>query len=168
MPSLDASVKPMLKANSQPPKHALWAIVCPLHRCLYLNHRFNRWLGCSHLILVCPEKLSRRGVIVLSVSFGCTDAKASVKPVLLIFLFCSWIDLDLIFSLIDSFFKCCFGFFGLSWAVFERVCKICKANSILVKLLTQEPLLIVRTRTKNYKTRTKSSVIHLLVTLETR
>ena len=43
-----------------------------------------------------------------------------------------------------------------------------KANSILVKLLTHELLFIVRSRTKNYKTYIKSSVLHLLVTLESR
>ena len=48
------------------------------------------------------------------------------------------------------------------------MCKIFKANSNLVKLLTQKPLLIVRSRTKNYETLIKSSVLHLLVTLETR
>ena len=34
---------------------------------------------------------------------------------------------------------------------FERVCMISKAKPILIKLLTHEPLLIVRSRTKNYK-----------------
>ena len=43
-----------------------------------------------------------------------------------------------------------------------------KANSTLVKLLTHELLFIVRSRTKNYKTYIKSSVIHFLVTLESR
>ena len=37
-----------------------------------------------------------------------------------------------------------------------------KANSTLVKLLTHELLFIVRSRTKNYKTYIKSSVLHLL------
>ena len=58
---------------------------------------------------------------------------------------------DLISSSIVSSSKCCVNFYWLSWAVFERVCKISKANSILIKLLTHEPLLIVRSRTKKYK-----------------
>ena len=109
------------------------------------------------LIPFCIKRNTPTWASVLPLSVGCTDAQASVKPVLLFFLFCSWIDLDLISSLIVSSSKCCIDFFGLFWAVFERVCKICKANSILVKLLTQEPLLIVRSRTKNYETLTKSS-----------
>ena len=91
------------------------------------------------------------GSSVLPPSVGCADAKASVKPVLRFFFVFSWIDLDLISTSIVSFSKSCVDFFWLSWAVFEWVCKISKANSILVKLLTHEPLLIVRSRTKNYK-----------------
>ena len=45
----------------------------------------------------------------------------------------------------------CVNFYWPSWTVFERVCKISNANSILIKLLTHEPLSIVRSRTKNYK-----------------
>ena len=57
----------------------------------------------------------------------------------------------------------------LLWAVLswiEQVCEISRAKLIWVKLLTREPFLIVRSQTKNYKTQTKSSVLHLLVTLE--
>ena len=43
-----------------------------------------------------------------------------------------------------------------------------KANSTLFKLLTHEHLFIVWSRTKNYKTYTKSSVLHFLMTLESR
>ena len=76
---------------------------------------------------------------------------ASVKPVLQFFLISSWIDLELNVTLIVSSSKCCVDFFWLSLPIFERVCKISKANSILVKLLTHEPLSIVWSRTKNYK-----------------
>jgi hypothetical protein len=43
-----------------------------------------------------------------------------------------------------------------------------KANFHYVSLLTQEPLVIVRSKTKNYKTWTKSSVLRLFMTLDTR
>ena len=76
---------------------------------------------------------------------------APVQPVLLFFLVFSWINLDFNVTSIVSSSKCCVNFYWLSWAVFDRVCKISKANSILIKLLTHEPLLIVRSRTKNYK-----------------
>ena len=76
---------------------------------------------------------------------------ASVKPVLLFFFVFNWIDLDLNVTSIVSSSKRCVNFYWPSWSVFERVCKISKANSILIKLLTHEPLLIVRSRTKNYK-----------------
>ena len=77
-------------------------------------------------------------------------------------------DLDLIDSSILSSSKCFSEFYSLSWAELEQVCKNSKANSILVKLLTHEPLFIVRSRTENYKPCTKSSVLHLLVTFESR
>ena len=89
--------------------------------------------------------------MVLPPSIGCNDARAPVQPVLLFFFVFSWIDLDLNVTSIVSSSKCCVNFYWPSWAVFERVCKISKANSILIKLLTHEPLLIVRSRTKNYK-----------------
>ena len=44
MPSLDASVKPVLKASSQPPKHALWTIVVRMHRYLHYCRRLNQCL----------------------------------------------------------------------------------------------------------------------------
>jgi hypothetical protein len=43
-----------------------------------------------------------------------------------------------------------------------------KANSSNGQATNSEPLLIVRSRTRNYKTYTKSSVLHLLVILESR
>ena len=76
--------------------------------------------------------------------------------------------LDLIGSSILSYSKCFSDFHSLSWAELEQVCKNSKANSTLVKLLTHEPLFIVRSRTKNYRIYTKSSVLHLLGTLESR
>ena len=87
---------------------------------------------------------------------------------LLKFLHSLFFDLDLIGSSILSSSKRFSEFHSLSWTELERVCKNSKANSTLVKLLTHEPLFIERSRTKNYKTWTKSSVFHLLVTLESR
>ena len=88
--------------------------------------------------------------------FGWTDGQALVYPVQLFFLVFCRIELELILSSIVSSSKCCFDFLELSWTEFEQVCKISKANSNWIKLLTHEPLLIVWPRTKNYKTLTKS------------
>ena len=86
----------------------------------------------------------------------------------LTFLVLSRIGLELISFLNFCSSKCFFDFFELSWTEFEQVCKISKANSNWIKLLIQEPLLIVRSRTKNYKTSTKSSALHLLMILDSR
>ena len=100
--------------------------------------------------------------------FCCTDALASVSPVQLFFadFLLNWLVVDSSFELL--FFQMFSWLFELSWPEFERVCKVSRANSIWIELLTQESLLIVRSRTKNYKTLTKSSVLHLLVTFESR
>ena len=118
--------------------------------------------------MFCTENWAEVEVLVHLTCFGCTNGRASVTPVVLIFLIFCWIDLELIFSSIVSSSKYCFDFFELSWTEFEQVCRISKANSNLIKLLTQEPLLIVRSRTKNYEISTKSSILYLLMTLDTR
>ena len=92
----------------------------------------------------------------------------SDSPVTLCFLLFLFSDLDFICSSILSSFKCFSEFHSLSWVELEQVCMKSKANSFLVKLLSQEPPFIVRSRTKNYKIYTKSSVLHLLGTLESR
>ena len=90
-----------------------------------------------------------------------------LSVLLIFFVFClEWLGVDSFFELL--FFKV---FSWLLWAVLswvEQVCEIFESNSIWIKLLTQEPLLIVWLRTKNYTTSTKSSVIHLLMTRDTR
>ena len=50
----------------------------------------------------------------------------------------------------------------------EQVCMKSKTNSLNGQATNFEPLFVIRSRTKNYKTYTKSSVLHLLVTLESR
>ena len=81
-------------------------------------------------------------------------------------MFSSWAcasDLELISSLIFSSSKCFLWFFldvqNRAWA---------SVHVFKAKLLTQEPPLIVRSMTKNYRTWIKSSVLHLLVTLDPR
>ena len=90
--------------------------------------------------------------------FCCTDALASVSPVQLFFtdFLLNWLVVDSFFELL--FFQMFSWLFELSWPEFERVCKVSRANSIWIELLTQESLLIVRSRTKNYKTLTKSLI----------
>ena len=102
---------------------------------------------------------------VQPVAFGCTGAG---PPVQLILPELSWVDLELFLS---STFCSSKYFLEFFWAVLdwiEQVCIVSEAKSIWVKLLTREPLLIVRSQTKIYKTKTKTSVLHLLVTLESR
>ena len=70
-------------------------------------------------------------------------------PLLLIFLFFAYFDLDLISSSSLSYSKCSFEFFWLSWAELEQMCLISKANSIWIKLLTHKSLLIVQSQTKH-------------------
>ena len=143
MPSLDASVKPVLYAIFSPSKHALWTMVCQLGRCKYLDRQFNvdqGYLAILPWLRFASKYWADVKASILPLSFGCTDAEASVKPVLLNLLFCSWIDLDLISSSIVSSSKWCIDFFWRSWAVFERVCKISKVNSILVTLETRKIL----------------------------
>ena len=82
------------------------------------------------LISTCIQRDRPTGASELPQSVGCTDAKASVKTVLQFFLIFSWIDLELNVTSIVSSSKHCVNFYWSSWAVFERVCKISKANSI--------------------------------------
>ena len=97
-----------------------------------------------------------------------SDPRASDNPIplnLFCFLFS---DLGLIRMSIFSASKCFSEFIWLSWADLEQVCMKSKANSLDDQATHLEPPLIVRSRTKNYKTKTKSSALHLLVTLEFR
>jgi hypothetical protein len=59
---------------------------------------------------------------------------------------------------------------SLSYVVLNlsKYARLLRLTHIRSSYLTLEPPLIVRSRTKNYKTSTKSSVLHLLVILETR
>ena len=91
------------------------------------------------------------GASVYSAIIGCTDGMASVYPVQLFFLVFCLIDLELISSSSFCSSKCFLDFLEQSWTEFEQVCKISKANSIWIKLLTQEPLLIIQSRIKSYK-----------------
>jgi hypothetical protein len=136
-----------------------------LDRRMTLGHRFNR----SHwrffpLYPHCTARLDR------SLGTGSTGALwfaptpwRRFNMVLLSFLFSaeltwSWFFLRAL--VLPSW---------LLWAVLswiEQVCEISRAKLIWVKLLTWEPFLIVRSQTKNYKTQTKWSVLHLLVTLK--
>ena len=77
-------------------------------------------------------------------------------------------DLELIWTSILSASKCFSEFLCLSWVDLEQVCNKSKANSSNGQATNSEPLLIVRSRTRNCKTYTKSSVLHLFVTLESR
>ena len=70
---------------------------------------------------------------VLPPSIGCSDARASIQPVLLFFFVFNWIDLDLNVTSIVSSSKHCVDFYWLSWAVFERVCMISKAKFLSKK-----------------------------------
>ena len=99
-----------------------------------------------------PEKIDRQGRRNFCQASDVPMLGHRLNRCYCFFFVFSWIDLDLISTSIVSSSKCCVDFFWLSWAVFERVCNISKANSILIKLLTHEPLLIVRSRTRNYKT----------------
>ena len=97
-----------------------------------------------------------------------TTFLASDNPVTLcfsVFRFLTWIWFVPRFFLLPSDF--------LSFiAYLEQILSKCAWNlrptQWMVKLLTCELLFIVRSQTRNYKTYTKSSVLHLLVTLESR
>ena len=148
----EASVQPVLKANHSHPNMLSGTKYVHCTGAYLFDHRFNRcyrvcWLDfCLH-----PEKIDRQGVgpSAKHRMHRCMGHRLNRCY------YFSWFSAELTWSLnvtlIVSSSKCFVDFFWLSWAVFERVCKISKANSILVKLLTHEPLLIVRSRTKKYK-----------------
>ena len=90
-----------------------------------------------------------------------------IRPPLKFFCFCflTWIHFGLCFFLLPSAFL---SFFACLELIFEQVCIKSKASSLNGQATNFEPPFIVRSRTRNYKIYTKSSVLHLLVTLESR
>ena len=97
-----------------------------------------------------------------------SDPSASDNPNPLTFFYFWFSGLELICVSILSASKCFSEFLCLSWADLEQVCKKSKANSLDDQATHLEPPLIVWPQTKNSKIYTKSSVLHLLVTLESR
>jgi hypothetical protein len=134
-----ASDYSVLKKFFQYEKHALWTMIRRLVR-LYLKTRvgssgpkevFNWILNPVRISLVLLGQIVRR--------MG--GRGSSDNPVLLCFSDFLFSDLDLIGSSILSSSKCFSEFHSLSWAELEQVCMNFKANSTMVKLLTQESLL---------------------------
>ena len=153
MVDFEVSVQPVLKTSWGPPKHALWNKVHLLHRCFAWDHRFNRWYRVTWLdFSLHPEEIGRQG--------RRNFRQASDAPMLRHRLnrCCSfsWFSAELTWSwmllrlfLLPSVLLTSFDYLEL---FLSECARSLKANSILVKLLTHEPLLIVRSRIKNYKT----------------
>ena len=140
-----ASNNPTLQTVFSPGKHALWVVL---------------------LLKIRPGNLTHRIIWVLCCVYPTTvysDYPNPLRISCLCFLTWSWFEHR--FFLLPSIFS---EFLCLSWVNLEQVYKNSKANSSNDQATNFEPPFIVRSRTRNYKTYTKSSVLHLLVTLESR
>ena len=140
-----ASNNPTLQTVFSPGKHALWVIL---------------------LLKIRPGILTRRIIRVLCCVYPTTVYSDYPNPLRIsCFCFLTWSWFEHRFFLLPSVFS---EFLCLSWVDLEQVCKNSKANSSNDQATNFEPPFIVRSRTRNYKTYTKSSVLYLLVTLESR
>ena len=119
-------------------------------RCCYKKHRCIWWHFDFHDLIAAALAGCTSGTTpVYPVASGWTGAEPPVYLVQLTLLVFSWFDLELILTLSFCYSKCFVEFF---WAVLdwiEQVCIVSKAKTIQVKLLTREPLLIVRSLTLN-------------------
>ena len=102
-----------------------------------------------HLSLLHCSGCTGGRALVYPVAFGCTGAYPPVYLVTLNLPDLGSVELELILTSSFCSSKCFVEFF---WAILdwiEQVCIVSKAKTIRVKLLTREPLLIVRSLTLN-------------------
>ena len=167
----------VLKRKFQPEKQALWRMIRRLvWRAIYIASDYPSMKDVSN-----PGKTGslkdnptisstlhffRRIIQLLwsdSPTTGAPDYPSTLR--FSCFSFLTWIWFDLRFFLLSSDFL---SFIAGLELILSKCAWNLRPTQGKVKLLTSEPLFIVRSWTKNYKTYTKSSVLHLLVTLESR